>query len=149
MMCPLPLWERATRTLNDEEWVRGQAITPHPFSLVEPSALPSPTRGEGAITATFPRASVSQCDVDFLQQPSAALKAADVRNDFSDQLSDRRAPRDVRHYCNFGMRPEWALRRQRLGPQRVKRRVRQLPRIERGDQVAVHHMPAAPDVHQH
>ena len=46
---PLPLWERATQSFNAEEWVRG---TPHPTERVELSAMPSPTRGEGAITAT-------------------------------------------------------------------------------------------------
>ena len=40
-------------------------------------------------------------------------------------------------------------RRQRLGPQRVQRRIGQLPGIEHGDQVRVHHMLAAPDIHQH
>ena len=49
----------------------------------------------------------------------------------------------------LGCSPERALRRQRLGPQRVQCGVGQLPGIERGDQVLVHHMPAAPDVHQH
>jgi hypothetical protein len=54
-MRPLPLWERATQRLNEEEWVRGYSRsheTPHPIEFVDIPALPSPTRGEGAVTAT-------------------------------------------------------------------------------------------------
>src|SRR6185369_14408643 len=47
LMCPLPLRERAAQSLNEEEWVRGQGITPHPSEHVETPAMPSPTGGEG------------------------------------------------------------------------------------------------------
>jgi hypothetical protein len=55
-LCPLPLWERATQRFNEDEWVRGDdeagpALTPHPTEFVEALVLPSPTRGEGAVTA--------------------------------------------------------------------------------------------------
>ena len=30
LLCPLPLWERATRTFDDEEWVRGNRCNPSP-----------------------------------------------------------------------------------------------------------------------
>src|SRR6185312_17347323 len=55
-LCPLPLWERATQKCNEEEWVRGHGLTPHPFAIVGPSAMPSPTRGEGAATRIAPAA---------------------------------------------------------------------------------------------
>ena len=66
-LCPLPLWERATRTFDDEEWVRGKGATPHPTAFVDSSAMPSPTKraftpvcdglwGEGAnATRVHPR----------------------------------------------------------------------------------------------
>jgi len=44
LLCPLPLWERATQTFNEEKWVRGTAVTPHPTELVDTPAMPSPTR---------------------------------------------------------------------------------------------------------
>jgi len=47
LLCPLPLWERATQTLNTEDWVRGKSLTPHPSEFVDAPAMPSPTRGEG------------------------------------------------------------------------------------------------------
>src|SRR4051794_22125256 len=49
---PLPLRERATRRFNEEERVRG---TPHPTEYAEIPAMPSPSRGEGAATATATR----------------------------------------------------------------------------------------------
>src|ERR1043165_9935065 len=49
--CPLPLWERATQSLNEEGWVRGNDLTPHPSEHVEAPAMPSPTRGEGTKSA--------------------------------------------------------------------------------------------------
>src|SRR2546423_3361816 len=36
-LCPLPLWERATRSFDEEEWERG---TPHPIMHVERAAMP-------------------------------------------------------------------------------------------------------------
>ena len=48
-LCPLPLRERATHRVNEEEWVRG---TPHPTEIADVAALPSPSRGEGATTRT-------------------------------------------------------------------------------------------------
>ena len=56
-LCPLPLWERAARSFRGKGWVRGPAATPHPIAPVARSALPSPTRGEGAYaSAEFPDA---------------------------------------------------------------------------------------------
>ncbi len=43
LLRPLPLWERATQSFNEDEGVRG---TPHPIEHVEIPAMPSPTRGE-------------------------------------------------------------------------------------------------------
>src|SRR5437870_4510306 len=48
---PLPLRERATRNFNNGSRVRGNRFTPHPTELADVLALPSPSRGEGAITA--------------------------------------------------------------------------------------------------
>src|SRR5712671_761752 len=48
LLRPLPLRERAAQCFNNTDRVRGQAATP--TVLVEPSALPSPAGGEGAIT---------------------------------------------------------------------------------------------------
>src|SRR5262245_228511 len=47
----LPLRERAARWFSRTDWVRVEAAPPHPTRFVERSALPSPARGEGAITA--------------------------------------------------------------------------------------------------
>jgi error-prone DNA polymerase len=44
LLCPLPLRERATQRFNEEEWVRGKDLTPHPTELVETPAMPSPTK---------------------------------------------------------------------------------------------------------
>jgi error-prone DNA polymerase len=44
---PLPLWERAAQSFNNEGRVRGQRLPPHPTERVEISETPSPTRGEG------------------------------------------------------------------------------------------------------
>ena len=49
----------------------------------------------------------------------------------------------------FGCSPERAVRRQRLGLQRVERGIGELPGIERRDQVLVDDVPAAADVYQH
>jgi error-prone DNA polymerase len=51
LLCPLPLWERATRKIDEEGWVRGTDLTPHPTELLDTSAMPSPSRGEGANAA--------------------------------------------------------------------------------------------------
>jgi error-prone DNA polymerase len=47
LLRPLPLRERATQRFNEEEWVRGNDLTPHPIEFAEPTAMPSPSRGEG------------------------------------------------------------------------------------------------------
>ena len=53
LLRPLPSWERATpelqHTLMGEGW---RHDTPLPFIVADPLRLPSPARGEGAITAT-------------------------------------------------------------------------------------------------
>jgi hypothetical protein len=56
LLRPLPLRERATRTqfriLMGEGLRRvGETDTPHPTEFVNPFALPSPPRGEGAVTS--------------------------------------------------------------------------------------------------
>jgi hypothetical protein len=94
-------------------------------------------------------ASVPLRNADCLQKPSAGLEAADVRDDLSHQLAHGRPPRHVRHDRPFGVKPERALRRQRLWPKRVQGGLRQLARIECGDRILAHYMLAAPDVHQH
>jgi hypothetical protein len=55
LLRPPPLWERAAQSFNKHDWVRGfdvatPAVTPHPTEFAELSAMPSPTRGEGAAT---------------------------------------------------------------------------------------------------
>src|SRR6185503_918803 len=47
LLRPLPLRERATQSFGEEEWVRGNSLTPHPFELVDAFVMPSPSRGEG------------------------------------------------------------------------------------------------------
>src|ERR687887_2838955 len=54
LLSPLPLRERAQWSAREIEWVRGSGITPHPSSHVADTELPSPARGEGAITSTAP-----------------------------------------------------------------------------------------------
>jgi hypothetical protein len=44
------LRERAAQQFNRKDWVRGKVATPHPTVLVGHPVLPSPARGEGAIT---------------------------------------------------------------------------------------------------
>src|SRR5262249_16452026 len=71
--------------------------------------------------------------VDFLQQAAALLDAVDVARDLADELRDGRPPRDMRHDRYLRMRPARALLRRGLGPQRVERRIGELPGIERRD----------------
>jgi len=59
LLCPLPLWERAAQRCNIGSWVRDRRRTPHPVSLVKLLRLPSPTRGEGAITRAVAAATLS------------------------------------------------------------------------------------------
>jgi error-prone DNA polymerase len=58
LLCPLPLWERATREVQRGSWGEGYALTPHPHptEFVDAPAMPSPTRGEGATSAITPPA---------------------------------------------------------------------------------------------
>src|SRR5471032_265418 len=93
--------------------------------------------------------SVPLRDVNFLQKPSAGLETADVRGDLDYQLGHGRSPRHVRHYRNLGVKPKRVLWRQWLRPKCVQCGVRQLSRIEGGDQILAHYMLAASDVHQH
>ena len=48
LLRPLPLWERATQRFDEEGWVRG---IPSPDRVCCDSAMPSPSRGEGANAA--------------------------------------------------------------------------------------------------
>jgi hypothetical protein len=54
------LWERAARRFNVDEWVRGEAATPHPNEFVERLVMPSPTRGDGTTTTTAFSASLAE-----------------------------------------------------------------------------------------
>jgi len=78
------------------------------------------------------KGSISELDVDFLQQRAARLQGSDVRSHLRRELSDSR-PRATCGMTLPWMRPKRALRRQWLWPKGIQRGVRQLPRIERAD----------------
>ena len=67
---------------------------------------------EGQVVARAQaEASISQRDVDFLQEPSSGFEAADVGGDLGHELGDGRSPRDVGHHGHLGMKPKRARRR--------------------------------------
>jgi 3-hydroxyacyl-CoA dehydrogenase len=120
-----------------------------PVAGLDPWAFSPRTRSVGTHAHGADRKLVSQSHVDLLQQAAAGFEAADVGGDLGGELTDGRPPRDMRHDRDFGMQPERPFRRQGLGPQCVQCSVGELAPIERGDQVRLHDMFAASDIHEH
>src|SRR5215831_7938925 len=115
-----------------------------PFSFCRPSRGPTSTMRTRR--GSFIERSIAMLAIDHAGDRQSGFNTPYLGGDLLHGIFDQRDGRDVRRDDDAGMMPERVLRRQRLIPEHVERRTREMSGVEEREQVVVHHQRAARDV---
>src|SRR6266702_5441569 len=94
------------------------------------------------------KASIPEPPVDHIAQRLAALEARDLVEHIGDERARIGGGRVVRRDRDLGVRPQWAVARQRLVWKHIEGRARERALVERGEDVGVDLQPAASRIDQ-